>query len=212
MTTPSDASPGHDGVTFGRVDRGAEDPPPRPAVDYGPNHDEVAELLRQAAALSPAQARQVASAVAWRWVPLGVPAGSVAAARSAAIAAGRTAGRGPALEAAQAAAREAALSSPGGRETAPRWSWAENALSALVIGVLGAVVSGLGGVAVLALVFGAVALVSGVVLLFLESAYVRRLRLTSAAATAALGLTTRGLIEPGSFELLVGPWRSVVRD
>lgn len=210
MAMQSGAPPRPDEATFGRVERPPEESPG--AVDYGPNQAGVDEMLAQARALSPTQARQLASAVAWHWVPLGIPSGSIAAARSAAIAAGRLAGRGDALEAAQAAAREAILASPGGREAAKRWSWAESALAALAIGVIGSLGSALAGLTAVAVVLGLVALVSGAALLFVESAYVRRLRLASAAAAAALGLGARDLVDPREFELLVGPWRSVLHD
>lgn len=42
--------------------------------------------------------------------------------------------------------------------------------------------------------------------------YVRRMRLLQAVSAVALATVTRDLIEPGTVELLAGPWLSVMRD
>jgi hypothetical protein len=184
-----------------------------PARSYGPNHESVAELVALAEALTDRQVRQLESEVSWRWVPLGLPVGgTIAAARTTAIGAARRAGRGAAVEVAQAAAREAARRSAGGRSASARWSWAETALGATIVGVLGGLVTGMAGQTVVAVLFAMLAIAGGVVLLFVESGYVRRLRLEGAVTAAALALATEDLIEPETRELLIGPWRAVVRD
>jgi hypothetical protein len=186
---------------------------PQGAPDPAGHRDEVDDLIRLAATLTPLQVRQLATAAAWRWLPLGLPStGNVAGARAAAIGAGRRAGRGPALEAAQERARQAALMSPGGISTRSSWASAETALAAVLIGVVGAAISAGVGSSVISIGFVLVALVGGILLLFLESGYVRRLRLAQVVSAMALATVTRDLLEPEAYESLAGPWLSVMRD
>jgi hypothetical protein len=209
--------PDDDGVTFGRVVPPAPEPPPDPGAgnaDAGAGHpDEVAELVRRAGSLTSIQVRQLAAAASWRWLPLGLPSGgTVAAARATAIGAGRQAGRGSAIEAAQDRARQAAIGSLGSTASEPVRLGAEGALLAVVLGVAGAAVGATLGATLVSILFAILAVAGGVALLFLESAYVRRMRLLQAVGSAALGAVTRDLIEPETYELLAGPWLSVMRD
>jgi hypothetical protein len=209
--------PDDEGVTFGRVVPPVPErsPAPRPpSADAEAGHpDEVAELIRRAGSLTTIQVRQLAAAASWRWLPLGLPSGgTVAAARAAAIGAGRQAGRGAAIEAAQDRARHAAIGSLGSTASEPVRLGAEGALLAVVLGVAGAAVGATAGETLVSILFAILAVVGAVALLFLESAYVRRIRLLQAVSSAALGAVTRDLIEPETYELLAGPWLSVMRD
>jgi hypothetical protein len=173
----------------------------------------VEQLIALAGALSVNQVRRIESAVAWYWVPFGLTfGGNPAAARAQAIAAGRLAGRGGAIDAAEVGARDAALGSPGGRAARRGWSWAENALAGLIFGVIGILMSALAGMVLVAVAFAGVAIGGGVILLLAESGYVRRRRLGDAAAAAALAVATEDLIDAEAYELLAGPWKSVIRD
>lgn len=213
MTGSSAPPPRVDGVAFGHVQTPDPDALEGFAVDFGDHGDDLRELIDRAALLTPHQARQLAAAAAWRWVPLGLPsAGTVAGARATAVGAGRLSGRKGAIEAAQLNARRAALDSPGGRASCQGWSGAETALAALLIGMIGAVVSAGVGATVFSIAFSIMAVVGGVLLLFLESGYVRRLRLAQVASAAALAMVTRDLIPPEAYELLAGPWRSAMPD
>jgi hypothetical protein len=213
----SGMSPGEDGATFGRVTSVEPDPegPPtlgRPPED-GDHSGEVDALITRAAALTPLHVRQLASAAAWRWPPLALPSGgSLASARAAATGAGRGAGRTTAIEMAQERARRAALDSPGGLATRRGWPAAEAALVGLIIGVAGATVSAGAGAALLAVVFAIVAVGSGALLLVLESSYIRRLRMLQVVDAAVLATVTRDVIDVETYDLLAGPWQSVVRD
>jgi hypothetical protein len=211
--TGSSAPPGADEARFGRVTTPDADGLEGPVVDFGDHGDDLRELINRAALLTPLQVRQLAAAAAWRWVPLGLPsAGTVAGARAAAVGAGRAARREPAIEAAQLAVRRAALDSPGGRATRRSWSGAETALAGLLIGTIGAVVSATSGATVISIGFAILAVVGGILLLFLESGYVRRLRLVQVVNAAALATVTRDVVEPETYALLAGPWLSVMRD
>jgi hypothetical protein len=210
-------SPGEDGATFGRITSVEPDPegPPasgRPPEDGG-HSGEVDALIERAAVLTPLHVQQLASAAAWRWPALALPSGgTVASARAAATGAGRRAGRTTAIEIAQERARGAALASPGGLATRRGWPAAETALLGLIIGVAGATLSAGAGVTLLAVVFAIVAVGGGALLLVLESGYVRRLRMLHVVDSAVLALVTRDVIEPETYDLLAGPWQSVVRD
>jgi hypothetical protein len=213
VTSSSALPPEADEATFGHVTTPDDDGLEGPVVDFGDHGDDLRELISRAASLTPLQVRQLAAAAAWRWVPLGLPsAGTVAGARAAALVAGRSSGREQAIDAAQLAVRQAALDSTGGRATRRGWSGAETVLAALVIGTIGAVVSANVGATVISIGFVIMAVVGGVLLLFLESSYVRRLRLVQVVSTAALATVTRDVIEPEAYELLAGPWLSVMRD
>jgi hypothetical protein len=208
-TTPQ---PETDGVSFGRIGTPDPDPLDQP-VDLAEYDQSVRELIGRAASLTPTQVRQLAAAADWQWLPLGIPSGgTVAGARAAALAAGRASGRLRAMTVAQLKARQSALESPGGRATQPGWSKAEVGLAALLIGVVGAVVSANIGSIVVSIGFAVLAVVGGVLLLFLESRYVRRLRLAMVVSAAVLATVTRDLIEPETHDLLAGPWRAVMRD
>jgi hypothetical protein len=216
MTSAS--PPGNDGVTFGRVvppvpESAAPDAPPPGTDDAAGHRDELDELVRRAGSLSSLQVCQLATAAAWRWSTLGLPAGgTLAAARATAIGAGRLAGRGWAVEMAQNRARQATIESLNSTASEAGWPGAETALLALVIGAAGAMVTIGAGATAVSILFVILALIGGVVLLFLESGYVRRMRLLQAVSAVALATVTRDLIEPGTVELLAGPWLSVMRD
>jgi hypothetical protein len=202
-----------DGVAFGLPAPDPDGPAGGPLPDVGPNATAVAAIVERAAHLTDAEAHQLAAVVAWRWVPLGLPATvGVAGARATAIARARRSGRADGVDAAIAAARSAAAASPGGRSTRRGWPSAETALAVVVIGIAAGVASALAGIVALAALFAVVALAGAVLLLFLESAFVRRQRLGDAVAAAVLAEATRDLIDDGTLELLAGPWRAVMRD
>jgi hypothetical protein len=204
--------PETNGVSFGRIGTPDPDPVDRP-VDLAEYGQGVRELIGRAASLTPTQVRQLAAAADWQWLPLGIPlGGTVAGARAAALAAGRASGRLQAITVAQLKARQAALESPGGRATQPGWSNAEMGLAALLIGVVGSVVSANIGSIVVSIGFAILAVAGGVLLLFLESRYVRILRLAMVVNAVVLAMVTRDLIEPETHDLLAGPWRAVMRD
>jgi hypothetical protein len=184
----------------------------RPA-DYGPNKAAIADLVERASRLTAAEVWGLDSAVAWRWMPLAMPTrGSVTSARAQAMIAARAAGREAAALTAAHNAREAALSSPGARRAIRRWSWAESGLAGVVVGVLGAMFSASSGLAIVALLFGLLAVASGGLLMFVESGLVTRTRLAACVGAAAIALAVQDLVEPETFQTLRGPWASVVRD
>jgi hypothetical protein len=213
----SGRSPGEEGVTFGRVASNEPESEASEASD-GPSDDgghggEIDALIARAAVLTPLQVQQLASAAAWRWPALGLPSGgTLASARAAALGAGRRSGRASAIEMARDQARGAALASPGGLATRRGWPAAETALVGLIVGVAGATLSAGAGADPVAVVFAIVGIGSGALLLVLESGYIRRIRLQQVVEAAVLGTVTRDLIEPEAYDLLAGPWRSVVRD
>jgi hypothetical protein len=181
--------------------------------DFGPNASAVAEMIERARHLTPSQAHALAGAVAWRWVPLTIPgSGTVVAARAEATAAARGAGRDAALAAAEADARRAASDSPGGQSVVGRWSWAENGLVAVGAGIIGALAFAGAGQALVAGLFGLVAMAGAVVLLLFESRSVTRTRLLAGVGAAAVALAVRDLLDPRAFEALHGPWATVMRD
>jgi len=182
-------------------------------VGYGPNHSAVAGLIARAGRLTRAEVHALAGAVAWQWQPLALPIrGSFAAARSEALAAARIAGRTGEATAAQDDARLAAFDSPGGRSTAGRWSWAENGLAGVVIGLIGAIVSAQAGVVAAAVAFGLLALVGAGVILLYESSRIARYRLAACVQAAALALVVGDLLTPETAHTLRGPWSTVMHD
>lgn len=201
------------GVAFGVPVAAIGESPALSPKGVGPGADEVEGIVRRAASLTDVQVRQLSAAVAWHWVPLGIPAsGGVAGARTAAIAHARKAGRAGAVEAAIAAARAAAAGSPGGRASRPAWASAETAFAAVLVGFGGGIAFGVAGIVLLALAFAVAGVVGAAVLLFVESRYVRRLRLNGAIDAAILAAATRDLVDQETCEILAGPWRSVMHD
>jgi hypothetical protein len=181
--------------------------------DYGPNRAAIDELVERARRLSPHEARAIAGALAWQWVPLGLPsAGGFASARSTAIVEARRLGRGSAVAAADAAARAAALESPGGRARVPGWASAENALPVTFLAIIGVVLGASSGMAALTAVAFIVAVASSAVLLMTESRFVLRSRLAAAAGSAAIALAVRDVVSPEVSSSLLAPWRAVVHD
>jgi hypothetical protein len=181
--------------------------------DAGPNGSDVAELIARAERLTAAQVRAIAGAVAWRWQPLTPPVrGSFAATRSEALAAAKASGRADAAASAMERATAAALASPGAQTTARRWSWAENGLAAVLIGVIGAIVLGAYGLLWGAIAFGVLAVAGGAVLLVYDSGSVARRRLSIAVEGAVLALVVRDLVDPEVVQSLAGPWSTVMRD
>ena len=189
----------------------------RPGADHsgdpGPNASALAGMIDRARRLTPSQAHALAGAVAWRWMPLAVPgSGSVVAARADAMAAARGARRDAAAAAAEADARQAATESPGGRSLGGRWSWAEDGIAAVGVGVIGVAVSSGAGQPILAAAFTLVAIAGVVLLLLFESRAVTRARLLAAVGAAALAIVVRDMLDPRAFEALHGPWATVMRD
>jgi hypothetical protein len=181
--------------------------------DYGAVASDAAALIVRAGRLTPAEAHALAGAVGWRWQPLSPPGrGSLAATRAEALAAARAAGRASAAAGAMEEARQAALDSVGGRSMAPRWSWAENGLAAVLTGVVGAIVAGGAGMVMVAVAFGALAVIGAGVLLIYDSGNVARRRLAVGVEAAALALVTRDITPPEIVQALNGPWSAVVRD
>ena len=179
----------------------------------GPDDSAVAELVARARRLTRPEVHALAGAVAWQWQPLALPIrGSFASARSEALAAAKVAGRAGAAATAIQEARLAALGSPGGLTTAGRWSWAENGLAAVLIGVLGAIVCATAGLLIPAAGFGLLAIVGAGVLLLYESARVARRRLEVGVEAAALALVVGDLVPPETAHALRGPWSTVVHD
>ncbi|OGO54989.1 MAG: hypothetical protein A2Z32_09670 [Chloroflexi bacterium RBG_16_69_14] len=180
---------------------------------HGPDDSAVAELIARARRLTRPEVHALAGAVAWQWQPLALPIrGSFASARSEALAAAKVAGRAGAAATAIQEARLAALGSPGGQTTAGRWSWAENGLAAVLIGVLGAIVCATAGLLIPAAGFGLLAIVGAGVLLLYESARVARRRLEVGVEAAALALVVGDLVPPETVHALRGPWSTVVHD
>jgi hypothetical protein len=179
-------------------------------VAYG---EPVAELIERAGRLTPAEAHALAGAVAWRWQPLAPPIrGSFAATRTDALAAARAARRSEAATRAIDQAAAAALGSPGGRSIGGSWSWAENGLAAVLIGVIGAIVATNAGFVPVAIAFGVVAAVGAGVLLVVDSGRVARRRLQIGVEGAALALVVRDLVPPDTSQSLAGPWSTVIHD
>ena len=182
-------------------------------VGYGPNDAAVAGLIAQARRLTRGQVHALAGAVAWQWQPLTLPMhGSFAAARTEALAAAKVAGRVGAAAAAEQEARLAALDSPGGRSTAGHWSWAENGLAGILIGVIGAIVFAQAGLLLAAAALGLLALAGAGVVLLYESSRITRYRLAAGVEAAALSLVVGDLITPEAAQALRGPWSTVVHD
>jgi hypothetical protein len=173
----------------------------------------VAELVERAGRLTPAEAHAVVGAVAWRWQPLVPPIrGSFAATRTSALAAARAAGRVDAATRAMDQAAAAALDSDGGRSTGGSWSWADNGLAAVLIGVVGAIVATNGGFVPIAIASGVLAAAGAVVLIVVDSGRVARRRLQIGVEGAALALVVRDLVPPDTIQSLVGPWAAVIHD
>lgn len=189
----------------------------RPGADHsgdpGPNASAVTGMIDRARRLTPSQAHALAGAVAWRWMPLAVPgSGSVVAARAEAMATARAARRDAAAATAEADARQAATESPGVRSIGGRWSWAENGIVAVGVGVIGVAASTGAGQPILAAAFTLLAIAGVVLLLLFESRAVTRARLLAAVDAAALAIVVRDLLDPRAFEALHGPWATVMRD
>jgi len=183
------------------------------SADFGPNGSDVVELIDRARRLTPAQVHALTGAVAWTWQPLALPiAGSFVAARSEALAAARVAGRAGAAASAEQEARLAAIWSPGGRATAGRWSWAENGLAGVLIGVVGAIVCGMNGLLIPAVAFGLLAVAGAGVLMLYESGRIARRRLAACMEAAALAMVVRDLVTPETAQALRGPWSTVMHD
>jgi hypothetical protein len=181
--------------------------------DRGPDDSAVAELIARARRLTRPEVHALAGAVAWQWQPLALPIrGSFASARSEALAAAKVAGRAGAAATAIQEARLAALGSPGGLTTAGRWSWAENGLAAVLIGVLGAIVCATAGLLIPAAGFGLLAIAGAGVLLLYESGRLARRRLEVGVEAAALALVVGDLVPPETAHALRGPWSTVVHD
>lgn len=192
-----------------------EELPPRAdhSSDPGPNASALAGMIDRARRLTPSQAHALAAAVAWRWMPLAVPgSGSVVAARADAMAAARGARRAAAAATAEADARQAATESPGGQSIGGRWSWAENGIVAVAVGVIGVAASAGAGQPILAAAFTLLAIAGVLLLLLFESRAVTRARLLAAVDAAALAIVVRDLLDPRAFEALHGPWATVMRD
>lgn len=182
-------------------------------VGYGPNDSAVAALLERARRLTRSEVHALAGAVAWQWQPLALPVhGSFAAARSEALAAAKVAGRAAAASAAVQDAQIAALGSPGGQATAGSWSWAENGLAGVLIGVIGAIVCAAAGLLLPAGAFGLLAIVGAVVVLLYESGRMARRRLEACVEAAALALVVTDLISAETAQVLGGPWTTVMHD
>jgi hypothetical protein len=182
-------------------------------VGGGAYGDAVAELIDRAGRLTPAEAHAVVGAVAWRWQPLAPPVrGSFAAIRSDALAAARAAGRADAANRAMDQAAAAALGSPGGRSTGGNWSWAENGLAAVMIGIIGGIVAANAGFVPVAIAFGVLAAIGAAVLLAVDSGRVARRRLQVGVEGAALALVVRDLAPADTTQSLAGPWSTVVHD
>ncbi len=183
------------------------------AAGFGPNDAAVAGLIARARRLSRAEVHALAGAVAWQWQPLALPVrGSFVTARAEALAAARVAGRSAAAAAAEQEARLAALDSPGGRSTAGKWSWAENGLAGVLIGVIGAIVCAQAGLLVVAALFGLLALAGAGVVLLYESGRVARQRLAAGVQAAALALVVGDVVPPETAQTLSGPWSTVMHD
>jgi hypothetical protein len=180
---------------------------------YGPNDSAVAELIERARRLTRAQVHALAGAVAWQWQPLAPPLrGSFAVARAEALAVAKVAGRAGAAATAQQGAAVAALGSPGGQSTAGRWSWAENGLAGVLIGVMGAIVCAGSGFLVPAIGFGLLALAGAGVVLVYESGLMARRRLVACVEAAALALVVSDLVSAETAQALRGPWATVMHD
>lgn len=184
-----------------------------PEATYGPNGIAVAELIARARELSLSQAHAISGAVAWQWQPLMLPIhGSFVTSRSEALAAARVAGRLAAATSAEQDAGAAALESPGGRGISDSWSWAENGLAGVIIGVIGGIVSATAGLSIAAVGFGLLAVAGGGVLVLYESGRVARQRIKAGVAGAALALVVSDLIPPETRQSLWGPWSTVMHD
>lgn len=182
-------------------------------IGYGPNDSAVAELIERAGRLTRGQVHALAGAVAWQWQPLALPMrGSFAAARSEVLAAAKVAGRAGAAATAQQEAAVAALGSPGGQTTAGRWSWAENGLAGVLIGVIGAIVCASAGWLVSAVGFGLLAIAGAGVVLLYESGRMARRRLAACVEAAALALVVGDLVPAETAQVLKGPWATVMHD
>ena len=180
---------------------------------YGPNGTAVVELIARARHLTLTQAHAISGAVAWQWQPLALPIrGSFTTARSEALAAAKVAGRQAAAISAEQDAGAAALESPGGRAISTSWSWAENGLAGVIIGVMGAILSATAGILVATVGFGLLAVVGAGVLLLYESGRVSRHRIRAGVAGAALALVVGDLLAPETRQSLSGPWSTVMHD
>jgi len=170
-------------------------------------------LIARAGRLTRADVDALAGAAAWQWPPLALPVrGSFAAARSEALAAARGAGRGEAAVGAMEAAARAALGSPGAGSIRGSWSWAENGLAAVLVGVIGSIVGATNELPALVFAFGLLAVAGGVVLFLYDSARVTRRRLEAAVGSAALALVVGDLVSAQAAQALSGPWSSVMHD
>lgn len=109
-------------------------------------------------------------------------------------------------------ARQAATESPGGQSIGGRWSWAEDGIVTVGVGVIGVAASTGTGQPILAAAFTLLALAGVVLLLLFESRAVTRARLLAAVDAAALAIVVRDLLDPRAFEALHGPWATVMRD
>jgi hypothetical protein len=173
----------------------------------------VSAMVARAGRLTRAEAHAIAGAAAWQWQPLALPTrGGFAAARAEALAAARAAGRSSAAVIAMDGAASAALGSPGGRSIAARWGSAENGVAAVLIGVIGAIVTATNGLPAAAFAFGILAVVGAAVLLVYDSARVTRRRLETAAGSAALAIVVRDVASAESVQALTGPWTTVIHD
>jgi hypothetical protein len=183
------------------------------AIDFGPNGSDVVDLIDRARRLTAPQVHALAGAAAWQWQPLALPIrGGLVTARSEALAAAKIAGRATASVAAEHEARNAAAGSPGGRSIARRWSCAENGLAAVLIGVIGAIVSASYGWLIVAVGFGLLAVIGSGVLLVYESGRVAQRRLVACVEAAALATVVRELVSPETVQALRGPWSTVMHD
>jgi len=186
---------------------------PDGAIDFGPNRSDVVELIDRSRRLTPAQVHALAGAVAWQWQPLALPVrGSLIAARTEALTAAKVAGRMGAAAAAEQGARLAAIGSPGGLTIGRGWSWAENGLAGVLIGVIGAIVSATYGLLIPAVGFGLLAMVGAGVLLLYDSGRIARRRLVACVEAAALATVVRELVSPETVQALRGPWATVMHD
>jgi hypothetical protein len=173
----------------------------------------VAGLIARAARLTRSEASALAGAVAWQWQPLALPIrGSFASARAEALGAARGAGRAAAAASAIEHAGHAALESPGGSALGHAWSWAENGLAAVLIGIVGAIVAASGDVLPLAIAFGILAVCGAGVLLVYDTARVARRRLEAAVEAAALAIVVADLVPSETSQILRGPWVVVIHD
>ncbi len=186
---------------------------PGRTLGFGPNESAVVDLIARARRLTSPQVHALAGAVAWQWQPLALPIrGSFTTARSEALAAAKVAGRAGAATMAEQEARLAAIGSPGGQAIAGRWSWAENGLAGVLIGVVGAIVCATAGLLIPAAGFGLLAIVGAGVLFLYESGRVARRRLTACVEGAALALVVGDLVPPETAQALSGPWSTVMHD